>query len=109
VGDAVKARVPSKATLKKYGLDEKGWLAILHAQGGVCPICEKVPDSGRMVTDHEHVRGFRKMSPEDRRRFTRGITCGHCNRFFLARGMAPYKAANLVTYLTAYEERREPQ
>lgn len=93
---------PSQATLRKYGLTLTEWEAILDKQGGVCPICKKVPSSGRFVTDHLHVRGFKKMSPEKKRLHVRGITCTHCNRFYLAKGMTIEKAENLTTYLKAF-------
>lgn len=99
-------RVPSNSTLKKYGLTAKEWLDIVHEQGDCCPICKRVPPSGSLVTDHFHVRGFKKMIPEEKKKYLRGITCGHCNRFYLAKGITVEKAKNLVLYLQRYEERK---
>jgi hypothetical protein len=99
-------RVPSKTTLRKYGLSEQEWTDILHSQGDVCAICKKVPTSGRFVTDHYHVRGFKKMPPEEKKKFVRGVCCTHCNRFYLAKGMTIEKAHNLEIYLRMYEGRK---
>lgn len=98
-------RYPSKTTLKKYGLTLMEWMKMLRRQGYVCAICKKVPSSGRFVTDHQHVRGFKKMLPEDKKRFVRGICCQHCNRYYLAKGITVEKAQNIVAYLQAYENR----
>jgi hypothetical protein len=99
-------RIPSKATLKKYGLSEQEWTDILHNQGDVCPICKKVPSTGRWVTDHFHVKGFKKMKPEDKKKYVRGVTCWFCNRNYLAKGITIEKAENIVKYLKAHESRK---
>lgn len=98
--------VPSSATLDKYGLTEESWLAILERQGGVCAICRKVPSTGRFVTDHEHVRGYKKLPPAERARHVRGITCWFCNHAYLARGITAAKAQNVFNYLVTYEQRK---
>lgn len=95
-------RVPRKETLKKYGLDAEGWLAILERQDWVCAICRKVPPSGRMVTDHDHLRRWKKLSPTKRRETVRGITCWTCNHYYLGRGINEAKASNVVAYLRAH-------
>jgi hypothetical protein len=99
---------PTAATLKKYGLSAEEWLAILAAQGNVCPICKKTPSTGRWYTDHEHVRGWTKMAPELRKQFVRGILCYWCNATYVGRGMTIAKAANVVRYLAEFEARRKP-
>ena len=43
-----KVRTPKPDTLKKYGLTEREWLAILKRQGGACAVCRKVPENGRL-------------------------------------------------------------
>ncbi len=97
---------PTKATLRKYGLSEEDWRRILDEQGGVCPICEKVPSTGRFVIDHFHARGFKKMSPEEKRACVRGLTCWFDNHSFLGRGITVAKARNVVAYLERFEARR---
>lgn len=99
--------VPSAPTLKKYGLDARTWLNILEAQGLVCAICRKVPKSGRFNTDHDHVRGWKKMKAERRREHVRGIVCHFCNRYYLGRCINVAKAENVLAYLRAFAARME--
>jgi hypothetical protein len=97
---------PSVATLKKYGLTEAEWRAILDRQGGVCFVCEKVPQSGRLCTDHEHVKGWKKMPPEQRKLFVRGLLCWTCNHYYLARGITVRRSERVTLYLQEYGARR---
>lgn len=98
--------VPTKATLTKYGLDEQQWLTILRDQGWVCPICHKVPSTGRFVVDHFHVRGYKKLPADQKRLYVRGITCWWDNHAFIGRGITLEIAKNVVKYLAAFEKRR---
>ncbi len=98
-------QVPSKVTLKKYGLDAESWLALLSAQGHVCAICKKVPATGRFVTDHHHVKGWKKMKPEKRRLYVRGLTCWWCNKTYLGRAITVQKAMQVLLYLRAFDAR----
>jgi hypothetical protein len=110
-------QVPSVATLKQYGLTRDEWVARLAEQGYVCPICDKKPvctskrckttePHGHMHTEHQHVAGWKKMPPEKRKKYVRGIVCQFCNRFVLARTITLKKARAIVRYLKAYKERR---
>lgn len=98
-------RPPRQQTLKKYGLDKRGWMEILDRQGGVCAICKRVPSSGRFVVDHLHVQGYRRMKPEKKRVFVRGLLCTHCNRFYVAKGITIEKARAILDYLIEFNER----
>ena len=88
---------------------------LLKSQGGVCPICGKVPSpaksSGlvRFVIDHEHVRGWKNMPPEERRKYVRGLTYWFCNSSYLGRSINILKARGVLAYLIAYEARRPPR
>lgn len=99
-------KTPIKATLQKYGLTEELWIEILQNQGGVCPICLKLPSKERFVVDHQHIRGYKEKSPEEKRKFIRGILCWFCNRYYVTRGITIEKAENVVLYLEDYESRR---
>lgn len=98
--------VPSPATLKRYGLTADEWLAILRAQGGVCAICKRVPASGRLHTEHEHVKGWKHLPPDQRKLYVRGICCFVCNTQYLGRGLTIDKARAVLAYLEAYGARR---
>jgi hypothetical protein len=98
-------QVPTKATLKKYGLDAEAWLKILESQNWVCAICHQVPKTGQFRTDHFHVKGWKKMKPEKRKLYVRGLTCWWCNKTYLGRGITIEKATNVLHYLWAFEAR----
>ncbi len=102
-------RVPTKATLKKYGLTEAEWKAILERGGGGCAICGNVPASGTLHVDHEHVKGWKKMAPEQRKKYVRGILDWHCNAFIMRRGVTPAKLRAAADYLEAHERRKNGQ
>lgn len=98
--------VPSPATLKRYGLTSDEWLAILAAQGGVCAICKRVPTSGRLHTEHEHVPRWKDMPADQRKLYVRGLCCFMCNTQYLGRGLTTEKARAVVEYLERYGARR---
>ena len=102
----VQARVPLKATLRKYGLTAEDWLKILNSQGGVCAVCKNIPDNGRLCTDHEHVKGWKKLAPEQRKLYVRGLLCYFCNHWYVGRAINVFKAKNTLVYLEAFEKVR---
>ena len=97
-------KIPSAKTLARYGLSIEEWAALTSTDA--CEICCKLPKTGRLVIDHEHVKGWKKMPPEQRRTYVRGSLCWYCNAKFLSRGMTLDKARNLVAYLERYEKRK---
>lgn len=99
-------KYPTETILKKYGLTLDKWLEILHAQGGVCPICKKQPSTGRFYIDHEHVKGFKKMSDDEKRKHIRGLLCYMCNRFYVGRSITIEKSMNVTKYLQQYDARK---
>lgn len=102
-------KIPTKPTLKKYGLDEEGWAALYNKYGGRCHCCLRIPPSGQYYVDHEHLKNYKKLSPEIRRQGIRGVLCFHCNKRLLQRGNDNLrKLRNAVRYLEEYE-RTKPQ
>lgn len=97
--------IPTQKTLDKYGLTVELFNEILERQKGVCPICEKVP-SGYWHIEHEHVKNFKKLPPEERVKYIRGAVCWFCNNYYIGRAITIRKAKNVVEYLTTYEERK---
>ena len=102
-------KVPTQATLKKYGLTSLDWLTMLEEQSWVCPIMGVTPSTGRFVIDHEHVPGWAKMPPEERKKYVRGLVSWYANHSYLARGITVERAANVLAFLTRYETRRPPR
>lgn len=101
-------RLPSRQTLAKYGLTLDEWLAFIPVRKGVkvCPICGKAPKTGRFVVDHQHVANWKRMPPERRRVYVRGVVCTTCNHFVLTRYGNPDKHRAAARYLDDYEYRR---
>src|SRR5689334_12215602 len=102
----VAVRAPKPETLAKYGLSEEQWRALLAEQDGVCYVCHKIPKSGRFCIDHEHVAGFRAMSPSLKRMYIRGILCWTCNHLYVGRGITLVRARRVVEYLERHERRK---
>lgn len=100
-------RTPHKTTLRKYGLTEEEWNRIADSQNRVCFVCEKVPASGILHIDHEHVKGWKGMPPAFKRRYVRGLLCWHCNSVWLRRGATVVKLQRAAQYLKRYEDDRE--
>jgi hypothetical protein len=101
--------MPTKATLKKYGMDEVDFIYLLEYQDYKCPICKKTPNPSkdgkvRFVVDHYHAKGWKKMPPEERKRYVRGLLCWYDNRYFLSKGITPEKARSMVEYLMRFED-----
>jgi hypothetical protein len=99
--------IPQPSTFKRYGITEAHWLGLLASQGGVCPICARVPPSGKMAVDHEHVPKWKRLAPAERARFVRGVVCVWCNRWALHYSMSAVKAKRVAAYLADYQDRRD--
>lgn len=114
-------KAPSQSTLDKYGLSESDWVAIYERQGASCAVC-KTPQLSREVfdkktkkvktktsvfcIDHEHVKDYKKLPPEQRARYVRGLLCFWCNKCYVGRGITIEKSQNVTAFLLAYAQRR---
>ena len=99
-------RVPKRATLRRYGLTEAEWLVILARQGWTCAVCKRVPANGRLCTDHEHVKGWKKLPASERKKYVRGMLCFFCNHYYVGRAITIAKARAVLEYLQRYEVRK---
>lgn len=98
-------RTPTAKTLRRYGLTVHDWRAMLKRQRGVCALCLKVPKCGALCVDHEHVRGFKKMKPDERRRHVRGLLCAHCNHRLVNRYITLRVIKAIESYLQNHDDR----
>jgi hypothetical protein len=98
---------PGAATLRRYGLTVDEWLALLDAQGWRCPICRKKGAGVTWNTDHDHVPGWKAKTPEERKRYVRGVLCAYCNHRRVNSRMSSREARAIADYLAAYERRRD--
>lgn len=99
-------KVSSDATLKKYGLSKEDWIALAEGQGWKCAICGVEPSTGRLCVDHQHgIKGWKKMKPEIKKTYVRGLLCWTCNRLIVGRGVTLKRLRSAVTYLENFETR----
>lgn len=96
---------PQPSTVAKYGMSLDDFEVMLDEQGGVCGVCGKVPKTGRLVIDHVHRQGYKLLSPEDRRRYVRGLCCTVDNHFVLTRYADALRHQQAAEYLIRFEER----
>jgi len=92
---------PSARTLRRYGLTEADWWKLFLRAKGVCEICGCV--TKRLCIDHEHVKGWKKMAPEERKKHVRGLLCWRCNVGVVGRGVTVERASAALEYLKRYE------
>ncbi len=97
--------VPKIGTIKKYGLSFEEWEEIANRQGRVCGVCKKLTSTGRLCIDHFHIPKWKKMPPEQRKLYVRGLLCFRCNTTFVGRGVTIEISKNVVTYLEEYAKR----
>jgi len=95
---------PSQSTLMKYGISRMDWLTMLARQGWKCAICRRI--RGRWNIDHEHIPGWSKLAPEERKIYVRGVLCWYCNKEIVPSNLTARDAKNMSTYLAKYEARR---
>jgi len=94
---------PSPQTLRRYGLTLPEWL---EYAGERCFVCERPWGVVSPVVDHEHIKRWKTMPPEERRKYVRGVPCISCNHFILSRYANPEKLRRASEYLEAYEARK---
>lgn len=97
---------PAPSTLARYGMTADAWLRLLAAQGWICPICERDAAELKLVTDHEHARGWAKMPGKERAKFTRGILCSYCNHRRVHSTISGVIAQRIADYILRYEKRQ---
>ena len=105
-------RPPKPQTLRRYGLTEDLWYNLGDAQGWKCPVClREFSESLRPVIDHEHVKGYKKMTAIKKRSYIRGLPCAYCNLRRLPKGskdLSPLEIAyNIYQYYEDYSLRSE--
>lgn len=59
--------------------------------------------------DHYHVKGWKRMNPDRRRLYVRGLVCFFCNRYYISKGITVEKAKNIIAYLLRWEKRLPPK
>ena len=99
--------VPQEPTLRKYGITLDEWLEMYWKYGGRCHVClqKQSPKAKRALhIEHKHVKGWKAMPPEEKKKHVRGICCFICNNRLLTRGVTPEKLRNAADYLDKHEK-----
>lgn len=97
-------KIPQKRTLARYGLTPEAWVLILKGQHWKCAVCNK--EDALWNIDHQHIPGWKKMPPEERIVYVRGILCAYCNYRVVPSMLSASDAKRMAKYLAAYERRR---
>jgi len=74
-----KLDLKNKTLYKTYGISLSTFNRMLEDQKGVCYICQTLPKSKILCVDHIHILGYKKMPPEQRCKYVRGLLCYMCN------------------------------
>lgn len=91
----------SRYIFAKYGLDAEDVARKWEEQDGLCPICKQPLATKRWVIEHRHVVGFRKLPPQIKAQYFRGLVDNWCNHRVLSmaeRG-GRERAENVAIYL----------
>ncbi len=80
--NTAKDKQKAKRLYTTYGITLEEWQEMWDDQKGVCKICKTLPKSGRLCIDHLHAKGYKKMSPEDKKKYVRALICFGCNTVF---------------------------
>ncbi len=96
--------LPTPGTLRRYGLSVAAWRReYARTKGGKCPVCGL---KKRLVIDHEHVPGWKRMPAKERAKYVRGLVCINCNHYILTRTATPAKLRAAAAYLEEYDGTR---
>lgn len=70
-----------KYYMDKYGITEAEKNERIQAQGGKCYLCGEIPKSGILCVDHRHVKNYKNLTAEEKRKEIRKLVCFRCNRY----------------------------
>ena len=77
---AKKGLDPVDARLRRlYGITLAEYNRICTLSDGGCWICGSKPKTRRLHTDHKHAKGYKKLTPAEKRLHVRGVLCAWCN------------------------------
>lgn len=100
-----KEQIKDKRLRDTYGITYEEWQQMLKDQNNVCWMCKVMPNNGILCVDHLHQKGFKKMPPEEKRKYVRGLLCFSCNTGFarIERRKNPRQLLeNVVEYFKIY-------
>ena len=84
-GSILRQRLVWQARIwRMYGLTPEDVAHMWEKQAGRCPLCFVPLETKVWVIEHEHVKGFKKMPPEQKAQYFRGLLDGWCNHRVLS-------------------------
>ena len=93
---------PYQKTLARYGLGFIEWSDMVIAQRGRCFICQ---EKKKLCIDHFHVKRWKYLPPDKRKKYVRGLLCFQCNYKILPKGVTIQKLRNAAKYLRNFENK----
>lgn len=89
-----------------YGITLNEYEQLFKSQNGECYICGDLPNGRALSVDHEHVNGFSKMSPAQKKLYIRGLLCHRCNRLTMAGKVTVETFERATEYVKRYLYRK---
>lgn len=77
-----KEELKDKRLQDTYGITLAEWEEMLLLQNNVCAMCKTMPNSGVLCVDHIHIAGYKKMEPQQKKKYVRALVCFLCNTSF---------------------------
>lgn len=78
-----KERARERRLYLAYGLTLEAYQNLLEQQDYKCAICKedktKTGKTKVLCVDHIHIKGYKKMEPEEKIKYVRGLLCFLCN------------------------------
>lgn len=94
-----------KRLVNTYGITYGEWLQLKIDQDGVCAICKTLPKNEVLCVDHLHIKDYKKLPIEEKKKYVRGLLCFQCNTAFgrIERRKDPRKLLeSIVQYFNKY-------
>lgn len=91
-----------------YGVTLEEWNLQFYQQNQTCFICqEPMTKTGKvkiLCQDHIHQKGYKKMSPEEKKKYSRGLLCFLCNTMikFEKTGIGRKQLEGMIRYFDKY-------
>jgi hypothetical protein len=88
----------------QYGMTTGDYDQMALEQNYSCAICGS---QEKLHIDHYHIEGYEKLSPEDKKKYVRGLLCGCCNRGIGCLKDSKINLINAIKYLDSNNKNGE--
>lgn len=87
-----KEKQRNKRMYDTYGITLDEWNTLTKSQYNCCFICG---NKNRLNQDHRHIKNYKKLSSEEKRKECRGALCYRCNKWTVG-GLEIHKNARKI-------------